>query len=62
MDSLNRHDAERRIALVVDVATGGQGDGKGIKKHIAAIRRSVGLRDPGAKGARDFLRDFGGGL
>lgn len=61
-DSVNRREAERRSAYVVDTAVGAQGDSRGLKQHLAALRKSVGLPDPGEKNAADFLRDFGGGI
>ena len=59
MGSLNRHVASQRIALVYDTAVGAQGDDKGLKKHVAAIREAVGQKDPGAKGSREFNARFG---
>jgi len=61
MISLNRHVAERRVARVYDTAVGAQGDGKGMKAHVKAIRSAVGQSDPGALGSRAFNARFGVG-
>ena len=61
MGSLNRHVASQRVAHVYDTAVGAQGDDKGMKKHVAAIRSAVGQRDPGVRGDREFAARFGAG-
>jgi hypothetical protein len=62
MESINRQIVHQRISLVFDTAMGAQSDNKGITKYVKALRKSVGLKDVGAKGGRDFMRDFGMGI
>jgi len=46
MDSLNRLDAEERIARISDRSIATNGDGKAIREHVKAIRKSAHLEDP----------------
>jgi len=62
MGSINRHVAEERVALVVDTAVGAQGLNDGIKKHIAEIRKAVGVAPPEVNQSEAFLRKFGKGI
>jgi hypothetical protein len=59
MGSLHRHQASERVARVYDVAVGAQGDEKGMKGHVKAIRQAVGQADPNALGPEAFKARFG---
>lgn len=59
MGSLNRHTVHQRIALVVDTAVGSNADGKGLKAHFKALRKSIGEQDPGAGDMGAFMARFG---
>jgi hypothetical protein len=59
MGSLNRHHAASRVSRVYDTAVGAQGDEKGMKAHVKAIRAAVGQQDPNALGSRAFNARFG---
>lgn len=60
MGSINRAEANIRIARVYDTAVGAQGDQKSMRKHVKAIRDAVGMADPNARGATEFNARFGG--
>lgn len=62
MDSLNRHLVEQRIARVVDASVAANADAKGMKEHLGALRKAVGLADPSQLDDGAFKRRFGKGI
>lgn len=59
MRSLNRHVTNERVALVVDTAVGSNADSKGLKSHIAALRKGTDedLPGSGVEGLDAFVKE-----
>jgi len=62
MDSINRQVVEQRASRVLDGMMGAQSTWKGVKGYLKGLRKSVGSKDTMAGNAKDFIRDFGGGI
>lgn len=62
MGSINQQIVQQRLARVYDTMAGAQGTAKHVKEYDKAMRDSVGLKNEAAKGAKEFLKDFGGGI
>ena len=48
VNSLNRHVVDERVAYVVDTAVGSNASAKGLREHLAALRKAAGAHRPGS--------------
>ena len=62
MMSINRQTVHEKVSRTCDMAAGSNSTSKGLKDYIKDLLKSVGLKSSGDGTARDFLRDFGGGI
>jgi len=58
MESINKHQAQQRIAYIYDTANAAQATSKDINEHAKKIRKAAGLKQV-AGDSKQFMRDIG---
>jgi len=58
MESVNKHQAQQRIAHIYDIANATQATSKDINEHVKKIRKAAGLKQP-AGDSKQFMKDIG---